>query len=111
MILSPFQKHKTDFDCARLILDLSPFVQGNSPTAQIVLSASLRGLAPPSLGSPQKPLSSYRAASPGGWKTRCVLLDVSGFLGSGGSAVPTGLNTLAFDDDVQCGRIKIVIHR
>ena len=32
-------------------------------------------------------------------------------LGSGGSAVPTGLNTLAFDDDVKCGRIKVVIHR
>ena len=33
------------------------------------------------------------------------------FLGSGGSEVPTGLNTLAFDDDVKSGRIKIVIHR
>jgi len=75
---------------------LQPFIlKGNSPTAQIVLSASLRGLAPPSLGSPQKTLSSNRAASPG----------------SGGSEVPTGLNSLAFDDDVKCGRIKIVIHR
>ena len=25
--------------------------------------------------------------------------------------MPTGLNSLAFDDDVKCGRIKIVIHR
>ena len=36
---------------------------------------------------------------------------MSVFLGSGGSAEPTGLNTLAFDDDVKFGRIKIVIHR
>ena len=32
-------------------------------------------------------------------------------IGLGGGEVPTGLNSLAFDDDVKSGRIKIILHR
>ena len=32
-------------------------------------------------------------------------------IGLGAVEVPTGLNSLAFDDDVKSGRIKIILHR